>query len=410
MAEKPLRFLHASDLHLGRPLEGVAQVPAALRELFRDATYRALTRLVDHALAAQVDFVVLAGDVLDAESAGARGVATFIEQCERLRSSGIAVYWSAGESEVASPAVAEVRWPANVKTFWTPRPTDYVHVRGDGTPVAQLVGRSSSIDGWARAEEFWPHATGLPSIAVVNGRLDLATIGLRGIHYWALGGHDVATTLLETPATVHYPGTLQALHPEQLGVHGCSLVEWTIDRLPRITPLACDVARWCTIDVSLDAVTTREQLQRVAAERVAQITAIDPGVPLLATWRLHGDGALAAQLRRGRLAAEFIGWLRSEFGTRSPTVWSIAVDVDTPSQRQVDNSDETLLAQYLRTITAMPEHAEHRLIDLGGYLDASIADELRDVVRIADSDAQTRVLRQASLLGIDLLAGEEASV
>ena len=38
-----------------------------------------------------------------------------------------------------------------------------------------------------------------------------------------------------------------------------------------------------------------------------------------------------------------------------------------------------------------------------------VQDELRDVVRIADTDAQTRVLRQASLLGIDLLAGEEAS-
>jgi len=39
MSSKPLRFVHASDLHLERPPTGIAQVPEHLRELFIECAY-----------------------------------------------------------------------------------------------------------------------------------------------------------------------------------------------------------------------------------------------------------------------------------------------------------------------------------------------------------------------------------
>jgi hypothetical protein len=398
--------LHASDLHLELPLEGVAHVPASLRELFRDAPYRAALRLFDHALADQVDFVVLAGDVIDFDTCGSRGLAWLVEQFERLKSAGIGVYWSSGVAEMSTSMPVEVRWPANVKLFWSSRPADAVHCRSDGTPVAHIVAQGRSDDGCIRPESFWPHAAGLPSIAIIHGRIDTAALASRGIHYWALGGRHEAATLLESPTVVHYPGTIQGRGPSQVGMHGCTLVEWSPDGLPRTVPIACDAARWSRLDVTVDPQTTREQLQRTMKDRVAQMSAVDPSVPLLVSWQVRGDGPLASQLRRGRLAAEILGWLRSEFGSRSPDVWSVALDVDTPPPRIPDEHDETMLGFYLRTIDEMTTRADSDRLDLSAYLGEAESAESHHA-RLPDAAAETRILRQAALLGIDLLAGEE---
>ena len=41
MSQPPLRFVHAGDLHLERPLSGVSEVPDHLREAFLEAPYLA---------------------------------------------------------------------------------------------------------------------------------------------------------------------------------------------------------------------------------------------------------------------------------------------------------------------------------------------------------------------------------
>ena len=130
MTQRPFRFIHASDLHLERPLSGVAEVPDTLREAFLDAPYLAAERLFENALAEQVDFVVLAGDVLHAEITGPRGPLFLVSQFERLRQRGIRVYWAGGQVDPPEAWPAVIRLPDNVHYFPHGRCEELQHHRG----------------------------------------------------------------------------------------------------------------------------------------------------------------------------------------------------------------------------------------------------------------------------------------
>jgi DNA repair exonuclease SbcCD nuclease subunit len=84
MSGEPFRFLHAADFHLERPMEGLAEVPEHLRDALVDAPFQAVEQVIDTALVEEVDFVVLAGDLLDCRAAGPRAMAFLVNQLHRL--------------------------------------------------------------------------------------------------------------------------------------------------------------------------------------------------------------------------------------------------------------------------------------------------------------------------------------
>ena len=92
-----LRLLHASDLHLERPIYGLAEVPDQLHDLLIDAPYRAAEQVFEAALAEDVDAVLLAGDVLDVDRAGPPAIMLLLEHFARLSDRGIPVYWAGGK-------------------------------------------------------------------------------------------------------------------------------------------------------------------------------------------------------------------------------------------------------------------------------------------------------------------------
>ena len=61
------RFIHAADIHLDSPLRGLEAYEGAPIERLRGATRQALTKLVDLCLSERVNFLVIAGDVFDAD-------------------------------------------------------------------------------------------------------------------------------------------------------------------------------------------------------------------------------------------------------------------------------------------------------------------------------------------------------
>ncbi|HJS06952.1 MAG TPA: metallophosphoesterase, partial [Pirellulales bacterium] len=58
------RFLHTSDFHLEQPPAGLAEIPDHLRDLLVEAPYRAAANVFQAAIESEVDFVVLAGDLV----------------------------------------------------------------------------------------------------------------------------------------------------------------------------------------------------------------------------------------------------------------------------------------------------------------------------------------------------------
>ncbi len=60
-----MKFIHAADIHLDSPLKGLAAYPDAPVHLLRTATRDAFNNLISEAIAEQVDFMVIAGDLYD---------------------------------------------------------------------------------------------------------------------------------------------------------------------------------------------------------------------------------------------------------------------------------------------------------------------------------------------------------
>ena len=99
MPERPFRFLHTSDFRLDAVPRGLAEVPDHLRDCLLNAPFTAARRTFDAAISERVAFVLLCGNILQAEHAGPRGIAFLAEQFERLAAAGIHAYWAASDTD-----------------------------------------------------------------------------------------------------------------------------------------------------------------------------------------------------------------------------------------------------------------------------------------------------------------------
>ena len=62
-----MKFIHAADSHLGNPFKGLdRELPAALKQLVQASTMHEFEKMITQALTAQVDFLVIAGDLYSA--------------------------------------------------------------------------------------------------------------------------------------------------------------------------------------------------------------------------------------------------------------------------------------------------------------------------------------------------------
>ncbi|HVC95008.1 MAG TPA: DNA repair exonuclease [Pirellulales bacterium] len=424
MTQRPFRFIHAGDFHLERPLSGVAEVPDTLREVFLEAPYLAAERVFEYALAEQVDFVVLAGDLLHAEMTGPRGPLFLVSQFERLRQRGIRVYWAGGQVDPPDAWPAVVRLPDNVHRFPQERFEELLHHRGD-EPVARLMGASSLRSRELRADDFNPGPSSLFTIAVAHGIADreaLADLAVSmqppvsaqpTVRYWALGGRHDRHSPSEAPYVVHYPGTPQGREPSETGDHGCTQVEVDEDGEVHLRALAADVLRWRHERVAVNAGTSHDDLARSLSECMRALVAATPGLDLLISWRIHGEGPLLPLLRRGTLAAELLATLRGQFGRGSPAAWSVSLEVAADTELPADwFRQENLLGDFLRAVAdieaASPTSPRGR-IDLTAPLKARRAEGVwGEALALDDEATRRRVLARAAALGADLLSGEES--
>src|SRR5437762_3004887 len=108
-----MKFLHAADIHLDSPLEGLERYDGAPVDLIRSATRRALENLVALAVRESVDFVVISGDLYDGNWKDFNTGMFFIRQITRLCESGIRVYLIAGNHDAASTMTRKLRLPTN---------------------------------------------------------------------------------------------------------------------------------------------------------------------------------------------------------------------------------------------------------------------------------------------------------
>lgn len=405
--DRSFRFLHAADLHLERPPRGMAEIPDPLRSALADAPYRAAERVFDAALKHQVDFVVLAGDVLDPQLAGPRALVFLNEQFERLAGHGIKVYWAGGRADRFEQFVDA--WPLadHVYRFPLGRVERVVHHRDD-EPLVQILGTSTRKRKRIATAEFAPPSRELFSVAVAYGTTDSETLARHAVNYWALGGQHARRSLLRGAVTGHYCGTPQGRRPREAGPHGCTLAQVDETGRVRTTFIPTDAVRYCNERVTVDESTTGEQLFQILDQRAGELL-VDPfGPELIVSWTVAGSRSLADRLCAGNWSADLVARLRTEHAAKSPGAWTTSVEApaaeDVPAELY---EEETLLGEFLRTVRHYQEHPDEPLVLDAFLAERHAAGSLGPLASVDEPAVRRRVLAEAAALGAQLLRPRE---
>jgi exonuclease SbcD len=255
------RFIHAADLHLGSPFQGLSVKDADIAARFADATRQAFAGLVQKAVDDAVDFVIIAGDIYDGDWKDSTTGLFFNREIARLDRAGIPTYILKGNHDADSVISRTISLPASVNEFPTRKPAtfkiDALKVALHGQGFAERSARENLAQSYPPPEPGWfnigvlhtsltgrpPHANYAPC--------SLEDLAARGYDYWALGHVHEFDIVARDPYVV-FPGNLQGRSIRETGAKGGVIVTVEEGRITEVERLIVDEARWCAalVDIS----------------------------------------------------------------------------------------------------------------------------------------------------------------
>ncbi len=440
-------FVHAADLHLGAPFRGLDAaasrtfarergglagrgasfaVPAGL---LTEAAFTALARLEELCLAEKAAFLLLSGDIYDDENGVLRARFALRDMFGRLAAAGVRVFVAHGNHDPLTGAPAPVSWPEGVTVFGPRVQTETVRRGGEVLALVHGVSHTGpreknnlALQFGRAAPDLLTPAEGVFQIGVLHccvgaaeghapyAPCSPADLARAGLDYWALGHVHQGRVLSEAPFAV-YPGSLQGLHVNETGPHGCALVrvEGTRCRV-RSVPLAPVV--WHKLGLDLDAAerpcATVDDLEQAVLDALDDLARPDaagaPGVEArLCRVILTGHTDLDRVLRRpGELETllERLRGVLARTGADGPRIWLKDLVLRTNPARDFAGLTERddLAGEVARTAAravadeaALRELADAALADLYGHrrlkrvLAAPAGDGLRELAASARS-------------------------
>src|SRR6056297_618638 len=138
---KSIKFIHTSDVHLGKKLSCNSSKNSQLKDIFTEATEQAFKNLVDLAVREAIDFILIAGDLYDREARSIKSSRFFLEQCQYLEEKGIEVYLISGNHDPAGVENEVFELPQNVHYFASEK-VEIKEYCKNGKLAARLLGQS----------------------------------------------------------------------------------------------------------------------------------------------------------------------------------------------------------------------------------------------------------------------------
>ncbi|ASN06598.1 metallophosphoesterase family protein [Virgibacillus necropolis] len=229
-----LSFIHAADLHLDSPFQGMASVPENIFKQIQVSTFNALDNLVKTAISKKVDFILLVGDLFDNERQSLKAQIKLKKAFEELNRYDIKVYLSYGNHDFVSGNTYPVVYPDNVYIFNEEKVNHFTFTK-QAKSVANIYGFSyenrSVLQN--KTAEFKLHNQEVPfHIAMLHGSLIsntehdtyapfyLSELTNKEFDYWALGHIHKPEMLKQNPPIV-YSGNTQGRNRKETGARGC---------------------------------------------------------------------------------------------------------------------------------------------------------------------------------------------
>ena len=230
-----ISFLHIADLHLDSPFSGLKQLPEQIFKRIQESTFKSFYNLIDLAINAQVDFVIIAGDLFDGEDHSIRAASRFRKQMQRLKEHDIHIYLIHGNHDHMGGNWNILEWPSNVHVFG--QNVEVKQFLKEGKPLVNLYG--FSYPQRAVTENMTHHYIKQDGtkfhIGILHGSIEgnldhnhyapfrLNELTSKGFDYWALGHIHKQQLLVDNPIIL-YPGNTQGRHRKESGEKGGFIV------------------------------------------------------------------------------------------------------------------------------------------------------------------------------------------
>ncbi len=336
MSGQNFSFLHAADLHLDTPFQGLARVRPELAEVLRDASLKAFDRLVELALRERVAFILLAGDLYDGPRRGVRAQLRFARGVQRLAEQGIRTFIVHGNHDPLGGWNAVRSWPPEVKIFPSGRVED-ARVTRNGTVLATVYGisyekpevRKNLARLFRRRESPGIHIgllhcnVGSNSEHAPYSPCELEDLKRASMDYWALGHVHRRSILCSDSPWVVYPGNLQGRSPKpsEQGAKGAVLVRVAGGRIRNVEPVALDLVRFVTLKLDIRGIRDLPSLGGRLRREGEALLARSEGRSLIVRVLLCGRGELVRDLRCDGALEGLLQELRAESTVEEPFLW-----------------------------------------------------------------------------------------
>lgn len=427
-------FLHAADIHLDSPLRGLDRYEGAPVEEIRLASRQALSNLVEAAIAREVDFVIVAGDVYDGDWQDFQTGLYFVGQLNRLKKAGIPLVLISGNHDAANKMTRSLPLPENVRVLSVHAPeTISGSDLGFGLQRLSLAihgqgFRSGAVD--QNVARNYPAAVrGAFNIGVLHTSLDgeaggeharyapcaLADLLAKEYDYWALG-HVHRRRIVHDDPWVVYPGNLQGRHIRESGPKGAMLV--AVDDGGRATCefLPLDVFRWHELPVAAGDAERAADVVECVAQALRDLTAEQPDVPLGV--RVVVSGSSRAHLELAATPTYWQNQIRAAaINAAAESLWVEKVRFDTSppcGERVAEDGPLHEVIGYIAELRQDPGVLERMAAELSA-LDRKLPDELKtdaaggDGLRPSDPQWLRRMLDQVEPMLLARLSSRETA-
>ena len=304
------KFLHAADLHLGAPLESLGEsIDSGTYNRIKPLVNKAFDRLIDVAIAEEVDFVVLAGDVYDNADRDPGAQRRFLLGLRRLTDAGIKVFMVHGNHDPLTKDIKQGVLPEGVTVFPAGKLGSQVVTMRNGVNVT-VAGVS-----YARKEEtdnlvpLFAGLTGRTIVGVLHTNVGGNDSGHKNyapstpaelqaspVNYWALGHiHKRSVNPIDSGWWA-YPGNLQgrSVKASECGPKGVLILDIDDDgRVLEPRFVDCSTVRFERVSVPVDTVGVITDLNDVVNATLARVVAEAEGLPVMVRLELTGSTDLA---------------------------------------------------------------------------------------------------------------------